>query len=101
MRPIRSLLITAVVCLTLPAGGFGAELDDLLSRVRAEGKAIAEIDREREQRFRAEADQQAARLAEAKRTLASLQEDNQRLRGSYQQNRESLSVAEQALKEHR
>ena len=39
----------------------------------------------------------AARLAEAKRTLASLQEDNQRLRGSYQQNRESLSIAEQAL----
>ncbi len=99
MRPIPSLLTTAVFCLALPAGGFGAELDELLSRVRVEGKAMAEIDREREQRFRAEAEQQAARLAEAKQTLASLQEENQRLRSSYQQNRESLSVAEQALEE--
>ena len=40
-----------------------AELDDLLSRVRAEAKAMAEIDRERERRFRADAEQQAARLA--------------------------------------
>jgi biopolymer transport protein ExbB len=99
VRPIHSLLITSLFCLALPGVGCGAELDELLSRVRAEGKAMAEIDREREQRFRAEAEQQAARLAEAEQTLAALQADNERLRTDYQQNRETLSVAEQALEE--
>ncbi len=99
MSLARMLLAAAVVCLGLPSDGFGGELDDLLSRVRAEGKAVAEIDRQREQRFLAETEQQAARLAQAKQELAALQESNQQLRSAYQQNRESLSVAEQALEE--
>jgi len=99
MTAARLLLRAALCCLVWPATGIGGELDELLSRVQAEGKAMAEIDRQREQRFLAETEQQAARLAQAKLELAALQETNQRLHNTYQQNRESLSALEQALDE--
>lgn len=99
MTPIRLALLALLLCLAVPIGGYGGDLDELLSRVRQEGKTMSQIDREREARFLEKRVEQADRLARAKRELAELESQNRELRDRYRDNQEKLSDLEQTLDE--
>ncbi len=73
-----------------------ASLDQLLDMVRKSQGADSELNKKREEQFRAARDQQAALLNQAKQELAGLESEGDRLQAEFKRNEEELAKLEEA-----
>lgn len=73
-----------------------ANLDQLLDMVRKAQTADSELNKKREEQFRAARDQQAALLNQAKQELNALENEGERLQAEFKRNEEELAKLEEA-----
>src|SRR3990172_3074557 len=94
----RTLLVVWMLATSLAVGAEPETLDQLLDAVAKQRSAAKQVNAEREQRFLAERDNQAALLAEAKAKLAAEEARGEELKTTYALNEQTLAARRDALR---